>query len=174
MFIPLLQAAAVFPVAGWALDRPTAGTLLFDCHHGDIFVLKATGLAAAPVDEPAAPAGIHLEAALTPPREMTAQLEGLAAHHTLALGGSREPAGELTLRPLLAAAHVPPARLFIYAEASTLTVRPGPEGRVTITVTADFKARQIPCQEADLVIHLDKAAAAQFCSFLLRRARSGW
>ena len=173
MFIPCPEAVATFPVAGLTLTLSEPGQVLLDCHHGDIFVLRATGLTIADTPAGDEPGLIRLVLTLTPPETVLAGCEEFAAHQQLDLSTNRGAAGDLQEQPVLTAGHIPGANLFIYAETASLKACLLPPDQVEITVTGEFKTRKIPCREADLVIHLERAAAARLLNFLahLLRAR---
>ena len=173
MYLPCTEAAAIFSAEGLKLSLPVPGQILLDCHHGDIFVLRASGLAAGDFPAEGQEDGIRLELTLSPPATILAGCEGFAAHQQLPVGSDRGAAGELLERPVLTACHVPGANLFVYTETSTFTARVLSPDRVEIVVTGEFKTRKIPCREVDLVIHLERPAAARLLTFLanLTRAR---
>ena len=41
-----------------------------------------------------------------------------------------------------------------------------------LAIAGSFKARRVPCQETDLVIHLTRAAMARLVAFVLSLARA--
>lgn len=65
--------------------------------------------------------------------------------------------------------HVPEARLFIFAEESVLSIRPSGILRCEPAVAGTFKTRPVPCRESDVLIHLEKPAAARLLAFLPAR-----
>jgi hypothetical protein len=173
MFIPCPEAVATFPVAGLTLTLSEPGQVLLDCHHGDIFVLRATGLTSDGIPTGEAPGAIRLALTLSPPQTILARCEEFAAHQQLNLSATQGAAETVEEQPVLTAGHIPGQNLFIYSETASLSASALPLDRVEIRVTGNFKTRKIPCREADLVIHLERAAAARLVNFLahLLRAR---
>jgi hypothetical protein len=160
------------PAEGFRVFAPQPLPLLWDCHHGDTFVLKVDGLAVEPFsgETPAAP--IALELSLTPPGEVLGKIETFAAHHNLALSPFPSLPEEVREPLTLAACHLPQARLFVFCEQAALTARATPEGNVRLTVAGDFKSRKIPCQETDLVLHLERANSSRLLSYCFTLVRS--
>ena len=125
----------------------------------------------AEVSPPDPESRLSLTISLTPPEQLICALEEFAARHQLPLTPPSAP--ELAETAILAACHLPERNLFIFAEAPILVVRTHgatPE----VAVSGDFKARRVPCQATDLVIHLDKAAMARLVSYALGLARAAW
>jgi hypothetical protein len=78
---------------------------------------------------------------------------------------------EWTEPVLLSAAHVPEAKQFIFSEDASMAARITGPGRCELTVTGPFKARLAPSRETDVIVHLEKPAAARLLSFLMAQAR---
>lgn len=171
MFIDCLNLKAVFPSAGYALQTHESHQLQWDCHHGTTFILRVANLDVTTIPQEASEAAITIEVGLSPGEEFISQAERFAATQQLELSLSSSLLPSLTEQLTLTAAHLPEAKLFIFAEASQLTARPVGKGHCELLVTGTFKVRQIPCQEADLVIHLEKSAAARLLVFLMAQAR---
>ena len=171
MFIDCLNFQAVFPSAGYALRTHESQQLQWDCHHGTTFILRVANLDVTPIPPEASEAAITIEIGLSPREKFIAQAERFAATQQLDLPLSTSLPPELTEQLTLSAVHLSEAKLFIFAEASQLTARPAGKERCELMVTGTFKVRQIPCQETDLVIHLEKPVAARLLAFLLAQAR---
>jgi hypothetical protein len=165
------RAQANFPAEKLRLANLVPARLVWD-EHGGTFVLRVEGLEVLEAPELQGEAGIWLEADLPEPESLAHQIEGFAGRHNLRLGA--EPGGEeLTETPILVACHVPGKNQFIYCEDPRLALRP--EGRQTMTlrISGMFKARRVPCQETDLVIHLETAAICRLLAGMLGWARKG-
>ncbi len=162
--------AGDFPVAKLRLANRGPARLVWD-EHGGTFVLRLDGLEVLEAPELEGEDRLRLEAALPEPGELAREIEGFAGFHGLRL----EPAGapELTEKPRLAACHIPEKNLFIFCEEPRLTARRGAGQVLEILVTGAFKARRVPCQETDAVIHLDKAAMGRLLAGLLAWSREG-
>lgn len=172
MHLTCTTAQALFPAADVKLYTENPLSLLWDCHHGDTFVLKVEGLAPAPLAGEAAVNSILLELSLAPPDEVINKMEQFAAQHNLSLVPWPTLPEELVEPLTLAACHLPEAKLFIFCETATLTARATPEGNMQLTVAGDFKSRQVPCQETDLVLHLERAHSSRVLSYCFSVARS--
>jgi hypothetical protein len=159
----LLEAR--FPAEGWQVSHENPFSLLWDCHHGDTFVLMAKGLTAAPWSGEAAAPPITLEINLLANSEVLKEIETFAAHHNLALSPWATLPEELAEPLTLAACHLPGPKLFIFSEKAALTARATPERNIRLTVTGDFKSRKVPCQENDVVLHLERANSSRLLSF---------
>jgi hypothetical protein len=106
-----------------------------------------------------------LEVSLAPPDEMLSKFEHFAAQHNLAPALWHTLPEELVEPLTLAACHLPEAKLFVFCETATLTARATPEGNMQLLVTGEFKSRNVPCQETDLVLHLERAHATRLLSY---------
>ncbi len=156
---------ARLPSEGWQVFTEKPLSLLWDCHHGDTFVLMARGLTAEPLSQDAAAGPIILEMSLTPPAQVIGEIETFAAHHNLALAAWPTVPEALEEPLTLAACHLPGPKLFVFCEKASLTARATPEGNVRLTVTGDFKSRKVPCQETDLLLHLERASSTRLLSY---------
>ena len=162
---------ARFPSEGWQVSHESSFSLLWDCHHGDTFVLMAKGLTAAPWSGEAAGPPITLEINLLPDAEVLREMETFAAHHNLALSPWPTLPEKLEEPLTLAACHLPGPKLFIFSEKAALTARATPEGKVRLTVSGDFKSRKVPCQENDVVLHLERANSSRLLSYCFSMVR---
>ena len=168
MQIPCSRAQAVVADPGIRLTRLTPGFMVWD-EHGGTFVLRVDELTAteAPGESET---GIILEIPLSLPEELIRSLEEFAAQQQLPLAPPSGP--ELVEEVVLAACHLPVQNLFVFAEEPRLVVKRRGEA-VELALTGAFKARRVPCQETDLVIHLTRAAMARLVALVLSLAREG-
>ena len=169
MLIPCSRVQALIAEPGIRLDRHTPGSMLWD-EHGGTFVLRIEELAATEVPAGESETGIILEIPLSLREELIRSLEEFAALQQLPLTPPSGP--ELLEEPILAACHLPAQNLFVFAEEPRLTAKRRGEA-VELAVTGSFKARRVPCQETDLVIHLTRAAMARLVALVLSLARGG-
>ena len=167
MLIPCSRAQVVVADPGIRLDRQTPGPMVWD-EHGGTFILRVDDLAATEVPAGQSETGIFLEIPLSRREELIASLEEFAAQQELPL--APPPGPELLEEAVLAACHLPGQNLFVFAEEPHLSVKRRGE-TVEIAVTGLFKARRVPCQETDLVIHLTKAAMARLVASVLSLSR---
>jgi|WetSurMetagenome_2_1015567.scaffolds.fasta_scaffold30742_2 hypothetical protein len=165
MHLICTRAQALFPPEGFKVLNDTPLSLLWDCHHGDTFVLMVKGLKVESLAAEAVPGSITLEMSLAPFSETLATIENFAAHHNLALASRATLPEELEEPLTLAACHLPDAKLFVYSEKALLTARATPEGTMRLTVTGDFKSRKVPCQETDLLLHLERPGSTRLLSY---------
>ena len=172
MYLTCTFLQARLPSEGWQVFAEKPVPLLWDCHHGDTFVLMAKGLTAEPMPQDAPAEPITLEVSLTPDADVLREIETFAAHQNLALAGSPTLPEALEEPLTLAACHLPGPKLFIFCEQATLTARATAEGNVRLTVTGDFKSRKVPCQETDLVLHLERANSTRLLSYCFSMLRS--
>jgi hypothetical protein len=171
MHLTTNTAHAGFPAEGIKLSAEKPLSLLWDCHHGDTFVLMLGGLATEPCSKEAPALPIILEVSLAPFGEVLGKIEQFAAHHNLPMA-PLAALPEAMEEPLtLAACHLPEAKLFVFSEKAVLTVRATPEGNVRLTVAGDFKSRKVPCQATDLVLHLERPGAARLLSYFFTLVR---
>ena len=169
MLIPCSRIQAIFAVQGVRLARHTPGFMVWD-EHGGTFVLRVDELAATEVAAGEPESGIILEIPLSLPEGLIRSLEEFAAQQQLPLA---PPSGsELLEDVVLAACHLPVQNLFVFAEEPLLVVKRRGEA-VELALTGVFKARRLPCQETDLVIHLTRAAMARLVALVLSLARGG-
>ena len=169
MLIPCSRIQAIFAVQGVRLDRRTPASMVWD-EHGGTFVLRVDELAATEVVAGEPETGIILEIPLSLPDGLIRSLEEFAAQQQLSLAPPSGP--ELEEELVLAACHLPGQSLFVFAEEPRLLVKRRGEA-VELTLTGAFKARRLPCQETDLVIHLTRAAMARLVALVLSLARGG-
>ena len=169
MLIPCSRAQAVVADPGIRLDRQTPGFMVWD-EHGGTFILRVEELTAREVAAGESETGIILEIPLSLPEGLIGSLEKFAAQQQLPLTPPSGP--ELEEEAVLAACHLPAQNLFVFAEEPRLTVKRRGEA-VELAVAGSFKARRVPCQEADLVIHLTRVAMARLVAFVLSLARGG-
>jgi hypothetical protein len=135
--------------------------------HGGTFVLRVEELSATEAAGESESA-IILEIPLSLPEGLIRSLEEFAAQQQLPLTLPSGP--ELEEDVVLAACHLPVQKLFVFAEEPRLVVKRCGEA-VEITLTGAFKARRVPCQATDLVIHLTRAAMARLVALVLSLAR---
>ena len=168
MLIPCTRFQASFADPGIRLELKAPAPMIWD-EHGGTFVLKVGDLEVAELTAPPAESGCRLEISLTPGAALISALEEFAGLHQLPLAPPRPRTWRKAL--LLAACHLPGQNLFVFAEAPTLTaMRRG--DTVELAISGVFKARRVPCQATDLVIHLTKAAMTQLVAFVLSQART--
>jgi hypothetical protein len=172
MYLTCASLLARLPSEGWQVFNEKPVPLLWDCHHGDTFVLMAKGLMAEPLAQDTAAEPITLEVKLTPDADVLREIETFAAHHNLALAGWPTLPEELEEPLTLAACHLPGPKLFVFCEKATLRARATAEGNVRLTVTGDFTSRKVPCQETDLVLHLERANSTRMLSYCFSMIRS--
>ena len=168
MQIPCSRAQVVVADPGIRLARHTPGFMVWD-EHGGTFVLRVEELAATEAAGESESA-IILEIPLSLPEELIRSLEEFAAQQQLPLAPPSGP--ELEEDVVLAACHLPVQKLFVFAEEPRLVVKRCGEA-VEITLTGAFKARRVPCQATDLVIHLTRASMARLVALVLSLARGG-
>jgi len=171
MYLTCTFLQARLPSEGWQVFTEKPVPLLWDCHHGDTFVLMAKGLTAEPLSQDLAAESITLEVNLTPDADVLREIETFAAHHNLALAGWPTLPEEMAEPLTLAACHLPGPKLFVFSEKATLTARATAEGNVRLTVTGDFKSRKVPCQETDLVLHLERPHSTRLLSYCFSMIR---
>ncbi|MBU4233485.1 MAG: hypothetical protein L6277_11720 [Desulfobacterales bacterium] len=169
MQIPCSRIQAIFAFQGVRLDRRTPASMVWD-EHGGTFVLRVDELAATEVAAGEPETGIILEIPLSLPEGLIRSLEEFAAQQQLPLSPPSGP--ELLEDVVLAACHLPVQNLFVFAEEPRLEVKRRGEA-VELTLTGAFKARRLPCQETDLVIHLTRAAMTRLVALVLSLARGG-
>ena len=165
------RVQANFPGEKLGLVNREPTELLWD-EHGGTFVLRVEGLEAVEVQEAPGEAGVRLEFDLPEPASLARRIEDFAGRHGLRLG--RETAvEEISETPILAACHIPGNKLFIYCEAPGLRLRLSDRQTMELCLDGVFKARRVPCQETDLVIHLEMAAICRVLAGMLAWARKG-
>ena len=167
MLIPCSRAQARFADPGFRLERRGPAPMVWD-KHGGMFILRVDDLEVAETSHPEPESGLRLEIPLTA-GHVISPLEEFAARHQLPLAVPSEP--ELAEAAVLAASHLPGPNLFIYAEEPDLVAKRRGD-TLEIAVAGAFKARRVPCREADLVIHLTRAAMARLIALVLSLARA--
>ena len=166
------RAQANFPIERLRLANNRGPARLVWDEHGGTFVLRVEGLEVVEVPDAEGEVGVRLEVALPGPAAMAGQLEIFAGQHSLHLG--QETAAEvISETPILVACHLPGKQLFVYCEAPRLTVRLSGRQSMELLVDGAFKARRVPCQATDLVIHLDAAAIGRLLGAMLAWSREG-
>jgi hypothetical protein len=168
MLIPCTRFQASFADPAVKLELKAPTPIMWD-EHGGTFVLKVGDLEVAELTAPPAESGCRLEFSLIPGADLINALEEFAGLHQLPL--APPSALDLEERALLAACHLPGRNLFVFAEEPTLTAIKSGES-VELAVLGDFKARRVPCQATDLVIHLTKATMTKLVAFVLSQART--
>jgi hypothetical protein len=171
MHLTSITAQAWFPAEGLQLSAQKPLSLLWDCHHGDTFVLMVSGLATEPFSGEAPAEPVILEMSLAPFGEVLGKIEQFAAHHNLPMAPLAALPEALEEPLTLAACHLPDAKLFVFSEKAVLTARATPEGNVRLAVAGDFKSRKLPCQATDLVLHLERPGAARLLSYCFTLVR---
>ncbi|MFZ2089031.1 MAG: hypothetical protein WAU47_10675 [Desulfobaccales bacterium] len=165
MHLTCTKTQALFPGEGVKLSSDKPLSLLWDCHHGNTFVLMVAGLNMEPWSGENAVEPATLEVSLAPFPEVLGKIEHFAAHHNLAIA-LLSPLPEALEEPLtLAAGHLPEAKLFVFCEQAVLTARATSEGNVRLSVAGNFKSRKLPCQETDIVLHLERPSATRLLSY---------
>lgn len=168
MLIPCFRAQAIFAVPGVRLERRVPGSMVWD-EHGGTYVLRVDELAVTEVAACESETGILVEIPLSLREALIRSLEEFAAQQQLPPAPPATP--EFSEQVLLAACHLPGRNLFVFAEAPRLVVKRRSEA-VELAIAGSFKARRVPCQETDLVIHLTRAAMARLVAFVLSLARA--
>ncbi|MCL4500776.1 MAG: hypothetical protein M1438_02835 [Deltaproteobacteria bacterium] len=165
------RVQANFPAQKLGLVSRDQTKLRWD-EHGGTFVLWIEALEAAEAPELEGEVMIRLEVDLPEPASMARQVEDFAGQHNLRLSSS-EPGVELLEKPILVACHVPVKQLFIYCEAPHLRLQQSSAETMELQISGAFKASRVPCQETDLVIHLEMAVMCRILAGLLAWARKG-
>lgn len=170
MLFHCLRVEANFPAEKLCLVNHGPARLVWD-EHGGTFVLRVEGLEARDAPEPKG-TGIFLGVSLPEAESLAQLIENFAGAHDLRL--TPGPAGaELAEAPLLAACHIPGKNLFLYCETPQFTARLTGTDTLDLQVAGAFKARRVPCQETDLIIHLDPPAMCRLLAGLLAWAKKG-
>jgi hypothetical protein len=165
------RVQANFPGEKLGLVNRDQTKLIWD-EHGGTFVLRVEGLEVVEVPEATGEAGIRLEVDLPEAVSLAQRIESFAGRHSLRL--EKTTAVEvISETPILAAGHIPGNSLFIYCEAPRFTLRLSGRQTMELRVDGVFKARRVPCQETDLVVHLEMAAMCRLLAGLLGWARRG-
>lgn len=165
------RVQANFPAENLCLVNDDAARLLWD-EHGGTFVLRVEGLEVVEASELPGAADIRLEVDLPEPESLIHRIESFAGRHGLRLG--QEAAVEvISEKPILVACHIPGKQLFIYCEDPQLSFRSSGSQTMEVQVSGVFKVRRVPCQDADVVIHLEMAAMGRVLAKLLAWSRKG-
>jgi len=173
MLLHCPRVQALFPREKIRLEHEGPARMLW-AEHGGTLILRVGDLNFSEIAEPGEDSGLFLELDLTPGEDLAHEIENFAAKHSLALSNPPEaPAPEFSVQPFLAACHIPPKKIFIFAEESQLQARPKGPGLVEMAVLGAFRARAVPSREADLVIHLHPGDLAGLLSYLRALARAG-
>lgn len=170
MLLHCSRVQVLFPQEKICLESEGPAPLLLD-EHGGTLILKVGDLRLTEIAASGEESGFYLEVDLTPPETLVRDIEVFASEQSLTLPPIAAPPMACLAHPILAAGHLPGLQKFIFAEDSRLEARPGKTGVMDILVRGEFRARTVPCQEADLVIHLAPADLAQFLSYLLALVR---
>ena len=170
MIFPCPRVKANFPTEDLCLAS-AAARLVWD-EHGGTFVLRVEGLELLEPAEPRGETEIWLEVALPEPVSLSRSLAGFAGEHGLRLA-TPDASPELSEPPILAACHVPGKNLFIFCEAPHLCLRLNEAKNLEIRVSGAFKSRRVPCQEADIIIHLSLASMTRLLAGLLAMSGAG-
>ncbi len=165
MHLNCTMAKGLFAAAGFQVVNDKPLPFLWDCHHGDTFVLMVKGLLAEPVSDETAAEPVTLELDLTPWAEVHGAMEHFAAAHNLVLTPLNTLSETLEEPLTLAACHLPGAGLFIYCESPTLMARATPQGNIRLSVQGGFKSRKVPCRETDLLVHLERPGSTRLLSY---------
>ncbi len=134
--------------------------------HGGTLILKVGDLKFREATGTGEETGFFLLIELSPSENLIHKIEHFAAKHKLTLVPPVPPEPEFSARPILAACHIPAKKMFIFAEESQMQVRPLSGGTMEMQVRGAFRTRAVPCQEADLVMHLTPRDLARLLSYL--------
>ena len=171
MLLHCPRVQALFPQEKILLEHDGPAWMLW-AEHGGTLILRVGDLQFREIAGVGDASGLFLEVDLSPPATLIPQIEDCAAQHNLTLTPLAPPEPEFNARPILAACHIPEYKKFIFAEESRLQARPTPGDSVEMEVRGAFRARTVPCQEADLVIHLTPGDLAGLLSYLRAVARA--
>lgn len=145
--------------------------LLWD-EHGGTFVLRVEGLEVVEVTEAPGETEIRLEVDLPEPASLAHRIESFAGRHSLRVD-QRTAIEVISETPILVACHIPGNQLFIYCEEPRLTLRLSGKQTLELRIDGVFKSRRVPCQETDLVIHLEMATMGRVLAGMLGWAARG-
>ncbi|MEJ5329629.1 MAG: hypothetical protein WHT07_05725 [Desulfobaccales bacterium] len=158
---------ATFPGAPAALRGTPPLTVSLDCHDRPPYILRVAPLESTPMPAAADTDLIRFRLSLSPGREMQAALRNFAVLHSLPLTPPTTPEEVWEEPLLLAASHLAEGKMFIFSEKAVLRCRQSGPVEVECEVTGPFKARRLPCQETDVILHLEAPATARLLSWLL-------
>jgi len=164
MLLPCPKVHAVFPRENLQVVHEPGARVRWD-EHGGTFILRVTGLKVSEASPDVSAEGLLLEVALMEAPTLQEKIQEFAARHRLPLQPLLSPPAEFREQPLLAACHIPEKQLFIYCEGAELAANFTSGGNLGLHITGEFRARRIPCQEGDLIIHLDAAAMGRLLSY---------
>ena len=165
MLLHCPRVQALFPQEKIFLEHNGPAWML-GTEHGGTLILKVGDLQFRELAGAGQESGLFLEVDLSPAAATIGKIEAYAAQHQLPLTPPASPAPECRAQPILAACHIPAHKKFIFAEESRLQVRTRTGGIVEMEVRGAFRARTVPCQEADLVVHLTPGDLAGLLSYL--------
>lgn len=158
---------AIFPGAPAALRGTTPLTVSLDCHDRPPYILRVAPLEIASLPAAAEADLIRFRLSLSPGPETRAALQAFAVLHSLPLTPPATPEEVWEEPLLLAASHLAEGKMFIFSEKAVLHCRRSGPLEVECEVTGPFKARRLPCQETDVILHLEAPATARLLSWLL-------
>jgi hypothetical protein len=165
------RVQALFPRDNIRLEHEGPAWMLLT-EHGGTLILKVGELQFSEIAAPGEDSGLFLKVELGSPETLAPQIAALAAEQNLTLPPPAPPAPECRVQPILAACHLPGPKKFIFAEDSRLEARPGNDGTAAIAVRGEFRTSPLPCQEGDMVIHLQPRDLAQLLSCFRDWARN--
>jgi hypothetical protein len=172
MRISCTHLQAAFSGAKVSLTGRPPLSLTLDCHDRPPFILRVAPVAEAPLPGTGASDLIKAEVSLHPARSLLADLEAFAASHKVPLAPVADLPPMVRENLVLAACHLADSKFFIFSEKAVLTARLVGPLAVELTVTGPFRAQRLPCQESDVILHLDAPAAARLLSWLTSLARA--
>lgn len=166
MLFSCLYFEAIFRGAPAALRGTMPLSVSLDCHDRPPYILRA-----APLTQTSMPAAeadlIRFGLSLSPGREMQAALRNFAVLHSLPLTPLTTPEEVWEEPLLLAASHLAEGKMFVFSEQALLRCRRSGPLEVECEVAGPFKVRRLPCQETDVILHLEAPATARLLSWLL-------
>jgi len=171
MLLHCPRVQALFPQEKVLLEHDGPAWMLW-AEHGGTLILRVGELKFREIAGVGDASGLFLELDLSPAENLIHKIEDFAAQHNLTLSPLAPPESEFSARPVLAACHIPEYKKFIFAEESRLLARPRIAGAVEMEVRGAFRARAVPSQEADMVIHLLPGDLAGLLSYLRAVARA--
>lgn len=171
MLLHCPRVQALFPQEKILLEHDGPAWMHWD-EHGGTLILRVGELEFQEIAGAGEETGFFLQVELSPPATVIHKIEGFAAKHNLPLTSMALPEPAFSAQPILAACHIPAHKKFIFAEKSRLQVRTRTGGLVEMEVRGAFRSRTVPCQEADLVVHLTPRDLAGLLSYLRAVARA--
>jgi hypothetical protein len=158
---------ALFPGAPAALRGAGPLSVSLDCHDRPPFILRAAPLEVISGPGAAGSGLIRLRLRLAPEGEVQGAIRAFAGLHALPLAPPAPPGDTWEEPLLLAASHVAEGKMFVFSEEAVLRCRICGPREVECEVSGPFKARRLPCQESDVILHLEAPATARLLSWLL-------